>query len=220
MRIKPITSVFGEIYAFEDGRILNGRTGRFLTPRKGTDGYLCVTLTDAEKPGKKATYKVHRLVYEAFNGKIPEGKQIDHINRNREDNRVENLRAVTPRENIHNSAVYGKGRRGVYYNKQRGKWIACISILGKRHYLGIYPTEDAALFAYNTALANWQNEGVVPQDREKPGETKHCSGCDRWLTRDNFYHLPRYKRYSALCKECSCKKQKQYREKKKEQLNI
>ena len=48
------------------------------------------------------TYLTHRLVYECFNGLIPDGMVIDHINTQSWDNRVENLRAVTPTENIRN----------------------------------------------------------------------------------------------------------------------
>ena len=54
------------------------------------------------KDGIKETYKVHRLVWEAFNGEIPEGMEIDHINTIRDDNRLENLRCVTPKENRNN----------------------------------------------------------------------------------------------------------------------
>ena len=45
---------------------------------------------------------VHVLVYEAFNGKIPEGLEIEHINGKREDNSLSNLRAVTHKENTNN----------------------------------------------------------------------------------------------------------------------
>ena len=45
---------------------------------------------------------VHRLVYEAFKGEIPEGMEIDHIDRNRRDNNPDNLRVVTRAENMKN----------------------------------------------------------------------------------------------------------------------
>ena len=44
-------------------------------------------------------YKVHRLVYEAFNGQIPEGLQVNHINEIKTDNRISNLNLMTPKEN-------------------------------------------------------------------------------------------------------------------------
>lgn len=45
---------------------------------------------------------VHILVYEAFNGKIPKGLEIEHINGKRDDNYLTNLRAVTHKENMNN----------------------------------------------------------------------------------------------------------------------
>lgn len=45
---------------------------------------------------------IHRIIWETFNGKIPEGYEIDHINTIRNDNRLENLRLVTPKENCNN----------------------------------------------------------------------------------------------------------------------
>ena len=50
------------------------------------------------------TYCVHRLIAEAFIGPIPDGYEIDHINRNRADNRISNLRIVTRSENNRNTA--------------------------------------------------------------------------------------------------------------------
>ena len=47
---------------------------------------------------------VHRLVYEAFKGEIPDGMEIDHIDRNRRNNNPENLRLATRVENMHNSS--------------------------------------------------------------------------------------------------------------------
>lgn len=56
---------------------------------------------------------VHRLVYEAFKGEIPEGMEIDHIDRNRRNNNPDNLRVVTHKENMLNRnrntfSIFGK----------------------------------------------------------------------------------------------------------------
>ena len=45
---------------------------------------------------------IHRLVYEAFKGEIPEGMEIDHIDRNKRNNNPDNLRVVTRKENMNN----------------------------------------------------------------------------------------------------------------------
>ena len=49
--------------------------------------------------GKVKFFKVHRLVYEAFYGEIPNGMQVNHINEIKTDNRLENLNLMTPKEN-------------------------------------------------------------------------------------------------------------------------
>ena len=61
-------------------------------------GYLQVSVS---KP-KRASVRVHRLVYETFNGEIPDGMEIDHINTVKDDNSLENLRCVTHAENLGN----------------------------------------------------------------------------------------------------------------------
>ena len=68
-----------------------------------SEGYRSVTFKcDA---GKIVAY-VHRLVYETFVGPIPEGMVIDHINADRDDNSVVNLRCVTHKENANNPITY------------------------------------------------------------------------------------------------------------------
>ena len=74
------------------------RTGKeqILKPAKMKNGYSYVFLS---KNGKGKIYRVHRLVWEAFNGRIPEGYQVNHINERKNDNRLENLNLMTPKEN-------------------------------------------------------------------------------------------------------------------------
>ena len=59
-------------------------------------GYLNVGL---RKNRKLKIFRVHRLVYEAFYGRIPQGMQVNHINEIKTDNRLENLNLMTPKEN-------------------------------------------------------------------------------------------------------------------------
>ena len=47
-------------------------------------------------------YLVHRIIWEMHNGKIPDGMQIDHIDHNKTNDKIDNLRLVTPKENNHN----------------------------------------------------------------------------------------------------------------------
>lgn len=74
---------------------------------KNNKGYLYVDLC---KNCKYERFLVHRLVYEAFYGKIPAGMEIDHIDTNRQNNSVENLRCVTHKENKNNQITKVKSR--------------------------------------------------------------------------------------------------------------
>lgn len=62
------------------------------------DGYFFIGV---QKP-KVTKVKVHRLVFETFVSEIPQGYEIDHINTIRDDNKLENLRLCTPKENHNN----------------------------------------------------------------------------------------------------------------------
>ena len=76
-----------------------GREIKYLNGTKNKIGYIQVGLC---KNGKMKSFLVHRLVYTAFNSPIPDGMQIDHANTVRDDNRLSNLRCVTPSENHRN----------------------------------------------------------------------------------------------------------------------
>ena len=66
---------------------------------------------------------IHRLVWETFNGKIPDGLQIDHINTVRDDNRLVNLRVVTHKENCKNSITAERNREANRRKSKDPKWI-------------------------------------------------------------------------------------------------
>jgi hypothetical protein len=86
---------------------------------------------------------------------IPEdGKQIDHINGDKLDNRKANLRVCTNGQNHMNIKKYaGKTSKykGVWWNKERGKWQTDIKLDKKKRYVGRFEDENEAGLAYNAA---------------------------------------------------------------------
>jgi hypothetical protein len=87
---------------------------------------------------------LHRFVYELAYGPIPEGLQIDHIDGNRSNNFLSNLRLVTHQQNQWNRTA----AKGYYWNKQHKKWMARISLNGKEKFLGYFDSEAEAHQAY------------------------------------------------------------------------
>jgi hypothetical protein len=108
------------------------------------------------KEGIRKKYDAHQLVAMAFLGHIPNGinKVVDHINENGFDNRVENLRIVSHRENISICSSFKKNGlpTGVQYRTDRDKYQSAIMINGKLKYLGIFKTIKEASEAYKKAL--------------------------------------------------------------------
>ena len=102
---------------------------------------------------------MHRLVINA-----QKGTMVDHINRNRLDNRKENLRLCTMQENRRNSAKK-KGSaspfKGVMRVTHRPAWRAFIKYDDKNHYLGYFKSEVEAAQAYNEAAKEHFGEFAV-----------------------------------------------------------
>lgn len=62
---------------------------------------------------EQKTYRAHRLIWEMHHGPIPDGAEIDHINGNPFDNRLENLRLVSREDNARNLKLQNRNRTGV-----------------------------------------------------------------------------------------------------------
>lgn len=95
-------------------------------------------------------YLSHRIVWEMHNGSIPKGMQIDHIDGNGSNNKIENLRIVTGAENLKNKSKYRNNKSGVVgvsWDKASQKWHSYISDNGKRKSLGFFSEKCDAISA-------------------------------------------------------------------------
>ena len=99
----------------------------------------------------------HRLAWLYVYGVWPPASvHVDHINGNRADNRIANLRLATPQQNAHNRGRHIGGKKGTTFNKQARKWQASIRRPdGVDLYLGLYETEDAAHARYAEAAREY-----------------------------------------------------------------
>ena len=124
------------------------KVGSYADSTRRADGYRQVAL---RLDGKQYQLKAHSVAWILAHGAIPHGKQIDHINGIRDDNRLCNLRLVTQRENDQNR----RKARGYSWNKGCSKWEAYIRVDGVLRHLGLFPTEAAARAAYLKAKARY-----------------------------------------------------------------
>ena len=96
--------------------------------------------------GEILRVRVHRLAWYMVFGVPPSG-EIDHINQNKADNRLSNLRDVPKELNQRNGTRKRNntsGVPGVYWHKQRKKWCAQASMDGKHYHLGLFTDMDEA----------------------------------------------------------------------------
>jgi hypothetical protein len=96
----------------------------------------------------KVNYKAHRLIWIYCNGDIFDTTLvIDHFNGDTLDNRIENLRLTTHRENHFNRHK----EKGYYFSKRRNKWVSQIQAYSIKKWLGVFSTECGARLAYLNA---------------------------------------------------------------------
>lgn len=117
------------------------------------------------------SYYAHRLAWLYVYGHLPEN-EIDHINHDRSDNRIANLRSVTHCENHKNVSMQKSNKSGVVgvcWVQSRGKWMAQMTARGKHMYLGIFDAFDDAVKARKMAekLHGFhENHGDRKQDKD------------------------------------------------------
>lgn len=111
--------------------------------------------------------QIGTLMHHAVMGKPLNRFQIDHINGNKLDNRRENLRIVTNRENCSNKKIH-KGLKersakyvGVSWCEPAKKWRARIILDGKAIHLGVYSSQEEASVAYQEALERFKKVALV-----------------------------------------------------------
>lgn len=105
-------------------------------------------------------YKAHRLAWLITYGQWP-SKHIDHIDGNRANNMISNLREASVSQNSMNrklSIINTSGYKGVYWHTQVYKWQARIMIHGKAKHLGLFDTAEEAHAAYCLAADRLHGE--------------------------------------------------------------
>ncbi len=135
------------LYCKDRGLLLskNGKRKGQDVGYKTTAGYLAI---DWIINGKKKKFLVHRIIYFLETGEQPD--QIDHIDRNRTNNHISNLRESTHQQNIFNSSpINGAASqyKGVY--RKGKKWGASIAKGEEKYRIGCFDLEEDAAKAYD-----------------------------------------------------------------------
>jgi hypothetical protein len=129
------------------GEIMPGSVAGWV---RRVDGYRVIGFTDDH--GVFRQFKAHRLAFWFMTGEMPD--EVDHDDRNRDNNRWANLRAATSSMNNHNSTHRKdntSGTRGVSWDAEKGMWRAYVNLDRKRTWLGRFATIKEATAARREA---------------------------------------------------------------------
>lgn len=126
---------FAEYKVSNKGNVYSIKRKMLMKQRKDKDGYLCLTLYHNNKYYYKLT---HRLVWETFYGKIPEGYEINHIDENPENANLDNLELVSHRSNINYGNHNNKLSKSLINNKNTSKPVLQFDLDG--NFIKEYPS--------------------------------------------------------------------------------
>ena len=131
------------------------------TKYAGTEAFTAITDTGYKVGNINARrYRAHRVAWAIHYGEWPE-HEVDHINGNRTDNRIENLRPATASENGCNKGLQSNnvsGYAGVHWDKSKGKWVSYIKKNGKRKHLGRFDDIQEAIAIRDAAVIEYHKE--------------------------------------------------------------
>jgi hypothetical protein len=114
---------------------------------------------------KGRLYQTHRVIWFLVNKEQPP-KVLDHINNDRLDNHIENLREVTYSQNSHNAKIRTdnkSGVKGVHWNKKNNNWVVQVRANNKNQHIGSFTNlteaEHAVKNARKTLHGEYANHG-------------------------------------------------------------
>lgn len=141
----PITQkIVQDQFIYKDGILIRKSTGREANKNyKGWHGYRRMKIN-----GRK--YSQHRIIFLYHHGYLPD--QLDHIDRNKLNNKIENLREATGSDNCSNRGLgcnNKSGYKGVHWDKLGKRWRAMIKINYKQRALGSFDNKEEAALAYD-----------------------------------------------------------------------
>ena len=147
--------IFKDIFHYNNGKLywkVKPKSGINIGDEAGwlnTTGYLQVCY-------KRKKYSVHKIVWELFNGEVPIGFVINHIDVNPLNNKIENLRLGSMAQNQYNHSLRKdntSGIKGVSFSKDKNKWRVQLKVNKKALNFGCHEDiEFAELVAHEARV--------------------------------------------------------------------
>lgn len=134
----PTKEQLHQLFEYKDGELYWKKRNQNKAGSLRNDGRKHITIN-------YKIYKLHRIIFLWHHGYLP--KEIDHIDGNPLNNRIENLREATRYQNLMNKKKTKQntsGCKNVSWNKSAKKWLVSMQVNGKRKYLGIYDDLELA----------------------------------------------------------------------------
>lgn len=135
----------------EDGYLISNATNKQVG-RLNEEGYVRIRGSNGKE------YRAHRIIWSLFYGEIPEGCLIDHIDGNRSNNKIENLRLATREQNNVNRRKVGDNKLPKGVSKSGNMFRVRITSKGITYCLGSYSTVEEAQKAYETKAEELHGE--------------------------------------------------------------
>ena len=143
-----------ELFDYQNGQFIDRKTGLIKTPVPITEKHrYCGIVID----GKARVY--HRMVFLWHHGYLP--KIVDHIDNNRANNKIENLREATQQQNCLNRVAHKNNRSGyknVHWDKAMNKWCVLVNVYGKRKIFGYFEDVELAGLVAEEARDKYHGE--------------------------------------------------------------
>ena len=159
MNLKPIPNYEG-LYSLDlnNNQVFGHKKKKYLKPTTNDKRYYEMKLY---KNNKGKIFKLHRLIYETYNGSIPDKMEIDHIDNDRQNNNIENLRVVTHSENQWNRKTQKNNLSTGYkciYKTKHNTYKVQITINKKVIYYKTFKTLEEAIINRDIKLKELHGE--------------------------------------------------------------
>lgn len=132
-----------ELFEYRDGTLIRKvgvAAGKIAGTLDTSTGYWRINID-------KKMYRLHRMIFLYHHGHLTDGLQVDHIDMEKSNNRIENLREVTNAQNQHNTRITvtnNTGVKGVAWHKAKKKYKVTVSLNSKSIHLGYFDDLEEA----------------------------------------------------------------------------